>query len=167
LSQHLNDPAVSQPVAILLLVAITVTLAALVLLLIHLPSFDLGTPSPLQIVGVFHQDERGRMNYDSRIILINNGVNFFENKNLKAEFFCNGKKIPAVVETMNGDLFISTHHYGIQTLGGLGCSGPTWLPLEKISIDFSDGTFRPGDRIRMDIFQKPSGRLVSRHFFLA
>jgi hypothetical protein len=167
LSYPLNDQAISQAIAVLLLVAITVILAALVLLLIHLPSFDMGAPSPLQIVCVFHQDEQGHLNYDSRIILINNGVNIFENSNLKAEFFCNGKKIPAMLETMNGDLFISTHHYGIQTMGGLGCSGPTWLPMEKISIDFSDGTFHPGDRIRLDIFQTSSGTLISRHVFIA
>ncbi len=170
LSQHPNNEAVSQPVAVLLLVAITVILAALVLLLIHLPSFDLGMiapPSILQILWVYHQDEQGRINYDSRVILINNGKNPFENKNLKAEFFRNGKKIPVVIETMNGDLFISTHHHGIQTMGGLGCSGTTWLPLEKISIDFSDGTFHPGDRIRIEVFEKPSGKLVSSHAFLA
>lgn len=165
-----NTQAVSQPVGILLLVAITVILAALVLLLIHIPSFDVGmivTPSIFQIIGVYHQDEQGRVNYDSRIILINSGTKSFENKNLKADFFRNGTKIPAVIETMNGDLFISTHHQGIQTMGGLGCSGPTWLPLEKISIDFSDGTFHPGDQIRIDIFLKSTGKLLSSHCFIA
>jgi hypothetical protein len=155
---------------VLLLVAITVILAAMVMLLFHLPSFNLGTvaaPSVLQIIHVYHLDEQGNLNYDSRIILINNGPYFFENKDLKAEFFRNGTKIPAAVETMNGDLFISTHHTGIQTMGGLGCSGTTWLPQEKISIDFSDGTFHPGDTIRIDIFQKPTGILVSSHAFLA
>lgn len=169
LSHYTNDQALSQPVAVLLLVAITVILAAMVLLLFHLPSFNLGiaTPSFLQILHVYHQDEKGYLNYDSRIILVNTGTSFFDNKNLRAEFFRNGTKIPAVIETMNGDLFISTHHSGIQTMGGLGCSGPTWLPQEKISIDFSDGTFHPGDQIRMDVFQKPSGTLISRHMFLA
>jgi hypothetical protein len=154
----------------MLLIAITLILAALLLLLIHLPSFEIGTitaPSFLQIFRVYHTDESGHLNYDSRVILINNGTNSFENKDLKAEFFRNEIKIPAVVETMNGDLFISTHHFGIQTLGGLGCSGPTWLPKEKISIDFSDGTFHPGDRIRMDVVQKSAGKQVSSHTFTA
>jgi hypothetical protein len=140
------------------------------MLLIHIPSFvpgTIATPSFLQILSVCHLDEQGHLNYDSRVILINNGTDLFENKNLRAEFFRNGTKISAAVETMNGDLFISTHHFGIQTMGGLGCSGLTWLPKEKISIDFSDGTFHPGDRIRMDIFQKPGGTLVSSHVFLA
>ncbi len=173
-NQYLSDSpshsALSQPVAVLLLVAITVILAAIVFLLIHLPSFDvglIGTPSIFQILSVYHQDEKGRLNYDSRIILSNSGTKSFENKDLRAEFFRNGSKIPAVIETMNGDLFISTPHHGIQTMGGLGCSGQTWLPLEKISIDFTDGTFHPGDRIRIDIFQHSTGKLVSSHNFLA
>jgi hypothetical protein len=170
LSPSPRDQAVSHPVAILLLVAICIILAALVLLLIKIPSFDLGTlatPSFLQILRVYHNDEQGHLNFDSRVILINNGTDLFENKNLRAEFFCNGLKIPALVDTMNGDLFISTHHYGVQTMGGLGCSGPTWLPKEKISIDFTDGTFHPGDQIRIDVFQKTDGRLVSSHVFIS
>ncbi|HMZ30867.1 MAG: type IV pilin [Methanomicrobiales archaeon] len=170
MSHHKTDSALSNPVAVFLLVAITVILAALVALLIDLPAFDTGilsTPSFLQILCVFHMDEQGRLNYDSRIILIHNGSDSLENRNLTAEFFRNGSKLPVTVETMNGDLFISTHHYGIQTMGGLGCSGLTWLPKEKISLDFSDGTFHPGDTIRMDIFSKTSGTLVSRHTFLA
>jgi len=169
-SYHPTDSALSHPVSVLLLVAITVMLAALVALLIDLPSFSpgiIGTPSFLQILGIYHNDEQGRLNYDSRIILINNGSDSLGNKNLTAEFYRNGIKIPVVVETMNGDLFISTRHYGIQTMGGLGCSGPTWLPKEKISLDFSDGTFHPGDTIRIDIFSKTSGRLVSRDTFIA
>jgi hypothetical protein len=170
LSRHPKDLAISQPVAVLLLVAITVILAAMVMLLFHLPSFNLGTiatPSALQILHVYHLDEQGNLNYDSRIILINNGTANYENKDLKAEFFRNGTKIPAIVDTMNGDLFISTRHNGIQTMGGLGCSGTTWRPQEKILIDFSDGTFHPGDLIRIDIFQKSSGAMVSSHAFLA
>jgi flagellin-like protein len=169
-SYYQTDNAVSHPVAILLLVAITVILAALVALLIQLPSFDTGmliTPSFLQILYVYHTDEQGSLNYDSRIILINNGSDSLGNSNLSAEFFRNGTKIPATVETMNGDLFISTHHYGIQTMGGLGCSGSTWLPKEKIVLDFSDGTFHPGDSIQMNIFSKTSGTLISRHTFIA
>ncbi len=165
-----SDSALSHPVSVLLLVAITVMLAALVALLITLPWFSPGiisTPSDLQILAVYHNDEQGHLNYDSRLILINNGSYSFGNQNLTAEFYRNGIKIPAVVETMNGDLFISTRHYGIQTMGGLGCSGPTWLPKEKISLDFNDGTFHPGDTIRMDIFSKTSATLISRHTFIA
>ena len=48
-------------------------------------------------------------------------------------------------------------------MGGLGCSGLYWDPKEKIAIDFSDNTFHSGDIIRVDIFRKESGELVSRY----
>ncbi len=131
-----------------------------------MPSFNpetIATPSFLQILRVYHKDEQGHLNYDSRIILINNGTDILENRNLRAEFFRNGTKISASVETMNGDLFISSHHYGIQTMGGLGCSGPTWLPQEKISIDFSDGTFHHGELVQIDDIDKITNITISRH----
>jgi hypothetical protein len=68
---------------------------------------------------------------------------------------------------MNGYKFVSTHHFGVQTMGGLGCSGITWDPKEKITLDFSDNTFHPGDNLRVDIFMKQSGSLVSRDSYLA
>lgn len=166
-----HDPsAISQPLAVMLLVAITLLLAALLLLLIDIPAFNpaaMATPSFLQILRVSHLDEEGDLNYDSRVILVHNGTAVLDNRNLSAEFFRDDFRVPAEIGTLNGDLFISTHHYGVQTMGGLGCSGPTWLPGEKISLDFSDGTFHPGDRVRVDIYLDPGGSLVSRHSFTA
>lgn len=154
----------------MLLVAITLLLAALLLLLLDFPSFypaTMVTPSFLQILRVSHTDEEGYLNYDSRVILVHNGTDPLENRNLSAQVFRNDLRIPAEIGTLNGDLFISTHHFGVQTMGGLGCSGPTWLPGEKISIDFTDGTFHPGDLVRVDIYRNPGGALVSRHSFSA
>jgi hypothetical protein len=165
-----SDQAVSPQIGVILIVAITMMLAALILLLIHLPSFDfqeLREPSFLEIRSVYHQDEHGNLNYDSRLILFHNGTETLNNSYLRAEFYRNGAKLPANIETMNGNEFISTHHLGVQTMGGLGCSGATWTPGEKIALDFADGTFHPGDSIRADIFRKPSGTLVSRYTFAA
>lgn len=148
------------------MVAITVLLAALIILMFHLPDFTnpvRPTPSFLEISNVYHTDEHGILNYDSRVILLHNGSERLENSGLRAEFYRNGTNIPAEIETMNGYEFISTHHYGVQTMGGPGCSGSYWDPGEKTAIDFSDTTFHPGDIIRVDIFRKDSGDLVSRH----
>jgi len=153
------------------MVALVVLLAVLVALLFKMPSFDVGslvTPSFLQILQVLHTDEKnGLLNYDSRVILVHNGTDSLENNLLRAEFYRNGTKISAVIETMNGDRFISTRHFGVQTLGGSGSRGDTWEPREKILIDFSDRTFHPGDRIRVDIFLTSSESLVSSHSFIA
>jgi hypothetical protein len=165
-----DDEAISQQVGIILLIAITMALAALVILLLHLPDFNFqqySEPSFIEIKGVHHKDESGYLNYDSRVVLFHNGTNSLENDLLRAEFFRNGAKIPACIETMNGYKFISTRHFGVQTMGGLGCSGITWDPKEKITLDFSDNTFHPGDNLRVDIFMKQSGSLVSRYSYLA
>lgn len=165
-SEPPDDEAVSPQIGTILLIAITVLLAALIFLMVHFPDFSdpiSPVPSFLEISGVYHVDEHGILNYDSRVILLHNGTERLENAALRADFFRNGTKIPAVIETMNGNDFISTHHYGVQTMGGLGCSGPFWNPKEKIAIDFSDNTFHSGDTIRVDIFRKESGELVSRY----
>lgn len=158
-----TDRAVSQVLGVILLVAIVILLAALFFLMIHIPSFDFPgmgkTPSFIEILGVYHENE----NYDSRVILIHNGTGDLNNSRLWAEFYRNGTKIPAVIETMNGYNFVGSHHDGVQTMGGLGCSGPTWCPGEKISIDFTDATFHPGDRVRVDIYTRPGNTLVSRY----
>jgi hypothetical protein len=64
---------------------------------------------------------------------------------------------------MNGHDFISTSHTGIQWIGGSGSAGATWTPGEQICIDFSDGTFRPGDKVQMDIIDKISNITISRY----
>jgi hypothetical protein len=148
------------------MVAICILLAALVMLMFKFPVFAAPnplTPSFIEICGIYHTDETGILNYDSRVILLHNGSERLGNADLRAEFYRNGVKIPAVIETMNGNNFIPTHHYGVQTMGGLGCTGQFWNPKEKISIDFTDKTFHPGDTVRVDIFSKKSGMLVSRY----
>jgi hypothetical protein len=161
------DRAVSQVLGVFLLVAIVILLAALLFLMIHLPSFDISeigkTPSFIEIRRFYHENEDGHLNYDSRLILIHNGTGDYNNSRLWAEFYRNGTKLPAVIETMNGHDFVGSHHDGVQTMGGLGCSGPTWCPGEKISLDFTDGTFHPGDQVRIDIFIRPGDTLVSRY----
>jgi len=164
------DQGDSHTLAILFLVIITILLAALIALFFTMPSFDIAalmTPAFLQILQVLHTDENGHLNYDSRVILVHNGTDSLNNDDIRAEFYRNGTKISAVLETMNGNRFISTRHFGVQTLGGSGSRGPTWEPGEKISIDFSDRTFHPGDRIRVDFFLTESGELVSSHTFIA
>ena len=161
----------SHPVATCLLVAITLILAALLLLSIAIPSFNLSiftpTPSFLEIKSVRHVSEYGVMNYDSRVTLYHNGTLSYINDDLYAVFYRNQEKLLCVLETLNGHHFISTHHYGIQTIAGLGCRDTRWNPNEKIAIDFTDGTFHPGDLITVEVYQRPKSTLISRHSFTA
>ncbi|HQA81502.1 MAG TPA: type IV pilin N-terminal domain-containing protein [Methanoregulaceae archaeon] len=162
--------ATSPVIAEILMIGIVMILAIVVLLMIFVPSFSFfepEAPSTLQIMGVYHQNEYGYLNYDSRVILVNKGEDRYVNGELHATFYKNDVKVPCTIETMNGNEFISTHHYGVQTIGGSGCRGEFWNPNEKIAIDFSDFTFRPGDEIKMEIFRKPSNSLISRHSYTA
>jgi len=156
--------ATSHTTATILLVAITILLAVLVLLMFRIPVFEWEKPpSFLEIQAIYSVNEHGVLNYDSRVLLCHTGTASLENDNLKALFYRNDILLPSRISTMNGHNFIKTVHIGVQTMGGLGCTGPTWEPREKIVIDFTDGTFHPGDRVRMDVFYKPTGALVSSH----
>ncbi len=162
-----DDRGSSHPIATILLVAITILLALLVLLLCPSLQFDFAavreTPSFIEIHRVIHTSEQGDLTYDSRVVLLHNGTIPYYNDNLTATFYRNGTRLSCTIETLNGHNFIKTHHFGIQTMGGLGCRQEKWNPGEKIVFDFTDGTFHPGDTITVEIYQKPKNTLISRY----
>lgn len=162
----------SQSLATILLVVIVMILALLVLLLFHLPPLTWQDPAPpavFQIRAIYHHNEISpfALNYDSRILLVHNGTGEMENDALRAYLFKNGVALNASILTMNGHNFISTPHYGVQWMGGSGCSGMYWSPGETLVIDLKDGTIRPGDRVRVDIAERSTDRIISRHEFAA
>lgn len=162
----------SSTTATILLVALTIMLALLVLLLFRLPSFDWTMTEPLPIVEIRELGHASdiapyALNYDSRVILVHNGTAPLENRPLKARIYRNDVLIPARITTLNGHDFISTAHYGVQWIGGAGCSGSTWTYGEVLVIDLSDGTFRPNDRIRVEILSGPLDSLISRDTAIA
>jgi hypothetical protein len=166
-----HDDASSYPIGVILLVAITFLLALLVLLMIQMQPFALNMeteiPKIFTITSIKSVDElTGQLNYDSRVLLLHTGKADIQNKNLKARFLKNGQPVSCTIATLNGHDFISTSHTGVQWMGGSGCSGATWSPGEQICIDFSDGTFRPGDRVQMDIIDKITNITISRHVYM-
>jgi hypothetical protein len=169
--QNIHDDASSYPIGVILLVAITFLLALLVLLMIQVQPFtwnmEREIPKIFTITSIKSVDEvTGHLNYDSRVLLLHTGKAEVQNKNLKARFLKNGQPVSCTIATMNGHDFISTSHTGVQWMGGSGCSGATWSPGEQICIDFSDGTFRPGDRVQMDIIDKVTNVTISRHVYM-
>lgn len=166
-----NDDAAADPIAIIFLVAITIILALLVLLMINVQfsawTLEKEIPHIFIITSIESTDElTGHHNFDSRVILLHTGEIAYQNRNLTAEFFRNGLPVYCSVRTMNGHDFIETSHWGVQWMGGTGCSGATWSPGERICIDFTDGTFHPGDRIEADILDKNRNVILSRHEFM-
>ncbi|MCX6692652.1 MAG: type IV pilin [Methanoregula sp.] len=163
--------ATSQTIGSILMVAITIVLALLVLLLFHMPSlnYDMSPiPQIFIITAIYDVDEiTGLLNYDSRVILVHSGTLNYPNGNLKAIFLKNGQPVSCVIDTMNGHDFISTSHFGVQWMGGAGCSGNLWAPGEMIAIDFTDDTFRPGDTVQIDIMDNTTSQPISRHVYHA
>jgi len=153
------------------MVSVTILLALLVLLLmINIQPFSWNMekkiPEIFTITAIESIDEiTGHLNYDSRVILLHTGEIAYQNKNLTAKFFRNGLPLSCAITTMNGHDFINTIHWGVQWIGGIGCSGATWSPGERIRIDFTDGTFHPGDKVQVDILDKNGNEIISRYIF--
>ncbi|MDD1676184.1 MAG: type IV pilin [Methanomicrobiales archaeon] len=165
-----QNRAESQTIAVILLISITVLLALLVLLMFRFPAMTWGGPPAIFVItDVYHTSDQFpyRMNYDSRVVLVHNGSIVAKNDDLRAYFYRDDMPIPAVITTMNGYRFIQTRHFGVQWIGGSGCAGDTWAPGEHLVIDFTDGTFRPGDVVRIDVVQKWSSVVISRHTHIA
>ena len=165
-----NADAASYPIGVILLVAITCLLALLVLLMVQFQPFTLNMekeiPAIFTITSIQGVDEiTGHMKYDSRMILLHTGTIDYQNRNLRAGILRNGVRVSCAISTMNGHDFISTSHTGVQWMGGSGCSGETWSPREQIAIDFSDGTFHPGDLVEIDVIDKITNSTISRHAF--
>ncbi|MBN1194368.1 MAG: hypothetical protein JXA08_03320 [Methanomicrobiaceae archaeon] len=167
-----GERASSQVTATILLVGLTIVLALLVLLFFKLPALSWGSPAPPAVfvvcfIGHYDETHPTHLNYDSRIVLEHRGTTDVENSMLSAEIYANDALLPCRIETMNGHDFISTPHYGVQRMWGSGCSSLVWRPGEKTGVDLADGSIHPGDTIRVDILQNPTGVVISRHSCIA
>lgn len=166
-----REEAASQTQGTILFVAITIILFAILLPILlgflNLPEFKIKmVPEIFVITSVLHiDDESGAFDYDSRVIVLNTGPGTYNNKDLKARIYRNEVPLNCVIETLNGVDFISTAHFGVDKLKGPGCQGLTWLPGEMISINLNDGTLHPGDTVRIDIIDKTSNEIISRHSY--
>jgi len=165
-----RDSAMSPVMATTLLVAITIILVAVVaamLLTMPLLQFSFAPiPTIFAITSIESTDEiTKQLNDDSRVILLHTGTKTYLNKNLKALFYKNGVQVNANIQTLNGHDFISTVHTGVQWIGGMGCEGLTWTPGEMTAIDLTDGTFRPGDSVQLDIIDNSTKTVISRHSY--
>lgn len=168
-SRHaaMSDRALSHTHAALLMVAITVILAALVLLmaLAMIPSWSWAEPPlpPIVITGISHASgETGKMTYASRVFLLNNDSTVYENDCLKAVFYRDGQRA-RTVQTLNGHLLISSHHDGVKYIEGEGCRSPYWNPGEEIVVDLTDGTLVPGVMVTVEIVDKRTEKVISKH----
>jgi flagellin-like protein len=166
-----SDHAVSPVIGVLLMIGIAFILAMLVLLLclgFQFPRGDADVPAIFRIVRVNHLDDNGKLDFNSFVILKNTGTTSFRNRYLHVRLLVNGAQVNCNLMTLNGEAFCSSNHYGVQNIGGPGTRGnmvyttARWYEDQEIFIDFSDGTFRPGDAICIEIYDSMTGRIISR-----
>jgi hypothetical protein len=159
------DRAVSPVVGILLTTGIVFLLVILVLLLclgFGMPEADTPVPAIFEITQIRHVNLQGKLDYDSYMVIRNTGKFAYDNRKLSARTYRNGVHLPCDIPTMNGHDFLPTHHFGIQTLGGLGSQGFFWYPDATIAINYAKGTFHHGDTVRFDVYDRTTNRLISR-----
>lgn len=166
-----NERALSHTHATLLMVALTIILAALLLLMLlaMIPSWSWAEPAqpPVIITDIIHTStETGKMKHASRVFLLNNGSTVYKNDDLRAVFYRNGQ-LAAIVQTLNGYLLIKSHHDGVRYLRYEGCRSPYWNPGEEMEVDLTDGTLIPGVKVTVEIIDKKTEKVISKHTVVA
>ena len=155
-----RDPSLSQLQGALLMVAITVILAVLLLAyLMGLFWFESGcecTPSSLIKITMINNEKTSTGKYKSIVTIQNTASYPIPNDDLRLELLINGEKARDV-STLNGHNFIAAHHYGVQTIGGLGTHNQDMIPKSFITINFADNTIFPGELVTVRIYQKGKG----------
>lgn len=166
----LDENAESQPVAVVLIVAITIILSAILLChIFYIPAwYGDEIPSVYQITSVRHTNSHGVLNYESYLVLTNTGTVARKNRDLFVKTYVNGIETHCNIPTLNANEFCSSTHTDVQTIGSLGSDGsPTsslsrWYQGQPIAIDYQNGIFHPGDTITIDVYDKTTGSIVSR-----
>lgn len=95
-------------------------------------------------------------------MLTNIGDTSWDNRKLYAKTYRNGVLLPCMIRTINGHDFIPLKPYGIDTMGGWGTHNYHWYPGITIYVDYSQGTFHPGDVVQFEVYDRDTNRIISR-----
>jgi hypothetical protein len=165
-----KETANSHSIGIVLLIVISILLAALVLLMFQMPDMRWeDVPTVFEITRVRDVNDYGKMTEDSYVVLVNSGSVRYNNWNLYALTYINGVRIPAEIPTLNAYEQTNDHnHHGVQNLFGPGASGSkrdhdgVWNPNGLLAINYNDHTIHPGDSITIEIYDKTTSQIISR-----
>jgi hypothetical protein len=169
--QHESDHAGSHIIGVVLITVITIILAVVALLIIlgfQLPQGEAFVPTVFKITNVVHTNDFGKMNRESYVVLTNIRKESYRNRYLSVKLYVNDIQANMNLPTLNGDASCSSLHNGVKNIGGIGSEGnmdkssAKWYPDQSIWIDFSDGTFGPGDTIRIEVIDTTTGKIISR-----
>jgi len=146
----------------ILLIAITVILAALVLLMIpHLPKNSSDEIPVIFEIMTMKYTKTGSWKYENKLTVKNSGTTAYDNRKLYAITYRNGERLPCKIPYINFQYYIINKPLGIQRIGGMGTDDLSWVPEAMIFIDYNQGTFRPGDAIRFDVYDRVTDRIIS------
>jgi hypothetical protein len=137
--------------------AIAIILACMLLSLLQgflFASADTSAPVIFKITDIIQST-----NFDSKMVLQNTDTINYKSKNLYAMTYKNGVALDCRITTLDGNKFISTRHFGVQYISGLG---NTWNAGQKISIDYKDKTFHPEDTITFEVYDTITKKIISR-----
>lgn len=150
----------------ILLIAITFILAGLVLLMIpRLPAYSSDEIPVIFEIVTMKYTKTGSWKYENKLIVKNSGTIAFDNRKLSAITYRNGERLPCKIPSVNFQYYINNKPLGIQRIGGMGTDDFSWVPETTIFIDYSQGTFRPGDTIRFEVYDKETNRIISSDTF--
>lgn len=164
MTRESSDSGQSNPIGVILLVVVTIALAALVLvLIIQLPKIGSDTPVPtiFEITKIRDTGENGLLNHDSYMVVKNRGTTAYDNRKLYAKTYRNGVLLPCVIPYINFNKYIRHKPDGIQTIGGFGTDDSGWSAGASIFIDYSDRTFYPGDIVRFEVYDRDTNQIIS------
>jgi len=155
-------------IATLGIVFILVLLVLLLCLGFELPHADEEVPVLFKITNVTYTIDPAKVNRASYLVLTNIGKESYRNRYLFVKLFVNDVPANLNLPTLNGDASCHLFHYGFQNIGGPGSDGgmnnpaAKWYPDQMIFINFNDGTFGPGDTLRIEVYDGLTGTLMSR-----
>jgi hypothetical protein len=168
---HESDRAGSHIIGVILITFVTIILVIVALVVIlgfQLPHGEAPVQTIFKITNVVHTNFYGKMTRESYVVLTNIRKESYRNRYLSVKLYVNDIESNMNLPTLNGDASCSSLHNGVQNIGGIGSEGnrdkssAKWYPDQSIWIDFSDGTFGPGDTIRIEVYDGSTGKIISR-----
>lgn len=160
------DSGVSPVISEILLVAVTVLLAAAVFAaffgLFPLPYGEEEPPEILKIVSVSHFNDDAELTYAGVITLKNISSESLENREYGIWISVNGVRQQVIIETLNSRDFIGTHHYGVRLIKGAGPQGDVWEGGNRGVIDLLDKMILPGDLVCVEVYRLADEKIISR-----
>lgn len=172
MSPHPNENAGSNTIGVMLMIGVTIILAAILLLLaLQLPNllYDPTVPDIFQITDIKYTLASDGIHYVGLVCVSNTDSKNYRNRYLGVNTYINDKPADCNIPTLNNDLFVSEAvHTGVIRLHGVGTWGnkdyPTsvWPAQSEISIEYKTGRLHPGDRVTLEFFDTTNDQLISR-----